>query len=235
MSPSTTILRIPEKLVLEVRVTGRYDFIEWFRNGDIQGVQGGSFNPTVQQLPHYNEIYVQQTTSATDLGVYEVTLSSFSGLTPPPRIEFAVVAPGMSLVSFTQPVLRYFLLLLVDANTTISDGFTNMVTVVEGGDVDISCTSTGVPVPTITWTLNNQTTPFSQTDVSTDFSIRIERDSSSNLVPVITSGNLVSTLHIVNAQYPSHDGVYECTGDSDTGGTSSHTITLTVQIPGKNM
>ncbi len=123
----------------------------------------------------------------------------------------------------------------MDANTAISDGFNSMVTVVEGGDVNISCTSTGVPVPTITWTLNNQTTPFSQTDVSTDFSITIERDSSNYLVPVITSGNLVSTLHIVNAQYPSHDGVYECTGNSDTGRTSFHTITLTVQVPGKDM
>ncbi len=165
MSPSTTILRVPEKLVLEVRATGRYDFFDWFRNGDIQGT--GDFNPTVQQLPHFNEIYVKQTTSATDLGVYEVDSLSFSGLSP--RVEFAVVAPGMSLVSFTQPVLRYFLLLLVDANTAISDGFTSMVTVVEGRDVDISCTSTGVPVPTITWTLNNQTTPFRQTDVSTDY------------------------------------------------------------------
>ncbi len=78
-----------------------------------------------------------------------------------------------------------------------------------------------------------QTSPFSQTDVSTDFSITFERD---NLVPVITRGNLVSTLHIVNAQHPSHDGVYECTGDttgdSDTGRTSSLTITLTVQVTG---
>ncbi len=101
MSPSTTILHVPEKLLLEVRATGRYDFIEWFRNGEIQGVSGGSFNPTVQQRPHFNEIYVKQTTSAADLGVYEIALLSFSGLTPPPRVEFAVVVPGMSLVSFT--------------------------------------------------------------------------------------------------------------------------------------
>ncbi len=120
----------------------------------------------------------------------------------------------------------------MDANTAISDGFTSMVTVVEGRDVGISCTSTGVPVPTITWTLNNQTTPFNQTDVSTDFSITIERDSSNYLVPVITSGNLVSALHIVNAQYPSHDGVYECIGNTDTGKTSS--LTITVQVTGEN-
>ncbi len=98
VSPSTTILRVPEKLVLEVRATGRYDFIDWFRNGNVQGT--GNFNPTVQQLPHFNEIYVQVTTSAADLGVYEASLLSFSGLTPPSRVEFAVVAPGMSLVSF---------------------------------------------------------------------------------------------------------------------------------------
>ncbi len=85
--------------MLEVRATGRYDFIDWYRNGGIQGT--GDFNPTIQQLPHFNEIYVKQTTSATDLGVYEVQFLSFSGLALPPRVEFAVVAPGMSLVSFT--------------------------------------------------------------------------------------------------------------------------------------
>ncbi len=116
--------------------------------------------------------------------------------------------------------------------TAISDGFTSMVTVVEGRDVDVSCTSTGVPVPTITWTLNNQTTSFSQTDVSTDFSITAVRDSSNNRIADVTSGNLVSTLHIVNAQYPSHDGVYECTGDSDTGRNSS--LAITVQVTGEN-
>ncbi len=99
VSPTTTILRVPEKLVLEVRATGQYDFIDWFRNGNIQGT--GDFNPTIQQLPHFNEIYVKQETNVTDLGVYNVELLSLSGLTRPPRINFAVVAPGMSLVSFT--------------------------------------------------------------------------------------------------------------------------------------
>ncbi len=231
MSLSTTILRVPEKLVLEVRATGRYDFIEWYRNEVKQ--ETGNFDPTVQQHSHFNEIFLKQTTIATDLGVYEVTLLRFMGSPLPSRVEFAVITPGMSLVSFTQPVLRYFLLLLVDANTAISDGFTSMVTVVEGKDVDISCTSTGVPVPTITWTLNNQTTPFNQTDVSTDFSVKIEKDNSNTLVPDITSGNIVSILHIVNAQYPSHDGVYECIGDSDTGKTTS--LTVTVQVIGENM
>ncbi len=93
MSPSTTILHVPEKLVLEVRATGRYDFIEWFKKGNIQGT--GDFNPAVRQLPHFNEIYVKQTTNTADLGLYEIALLSFSGLTPPPRVEFAVVAPGM--------------------------------------------------------------------------------------------------------------------------------------------
>ena len=120
----------------------------------------------------------------------------------------------------------------MDVSTAISDGFNSMVTVVEGGDVDISCTSTGVPVPTITWTLNNQTTPLNQTDIPTDFSITLGRDSSNNLIPIITSGNLMSTLHIVNAQYPSHDGVYECIGDDDTGNTSS--LIITVQVTGEN-
>ena len=49
--------------------------------------------------------------------------------------------------------------------TSVGSG-DGVVSVSEGGNVDISCTSTGVPVPTITWTFDNQETNFSKTNIS---------------------------------------------------------------------
>ncbi len=100
----------------------------------------------------------------------------------------------------------------------------NEVMVFEGEDVDISCNFTGIPVPTsITWTLNNQITPFKQTDISVvDFSIRLVRS-----VPLFITGELMSTLHIMNARYPFDVGVYECIGDMVTE-------SIIVQVIGKN-
>ena len=92
--------------------------------------------------------------------------------------------------------------------------------------MDISCTSTGVPVPTISWILNNQITPFNQTDISQDLELDIDGT-------LLTEGNVVSTLHIERAQYPAHDGVYECTGiNSHAGVPSTSTVMITVQVQG---
>ncbi len=92
-SPFLTFLRIPDKLVLELRTSGRYDAIIWARNGVIQGT--GNFLPSSQQLPHFGEIYVLPTTTTTDLGLYEMELLVPSGLTRPPRLRFAVIEEGI--------------------------------------------------------------------------------------------------------------------------------------------
>ena len=116
----------------------------------------------------------------------------------------------------------------VDASTTVNGG-ASVVTVSEGGSVDISCTSTGVPAPTITWRLNNQTVPFNQTDVTTPTDVTVNNF----MVDTITNGSVVSTLHIVNPQYPAHDGVYECIGDNSNGGSAPPGIAnITVQVQG---
>ena len=109
-----------------------------------------------------------------------------------------------------------------------------MVIVSEGDNVNISCSSAGVPIPTITWTLRDQPTSFNQLNVQTDIDIRLVRDNNDDLVPDITTGSLESTLQIVNARYPAHDGVFQCTGsNSHAGQNFSQSVTITVQVQGK--
>ena len=109
-----------------------------------------------------------------------------------------------------------------------------MVILSEGDNVNISCSSAGVPIPTITWTLRDQTTSFEQTDVQTDIIIFRTRDDDDNLVTDVTPGILESTLQIVNARYTAHDGVYKCTGSNSHGGQNfSQSVTITVQVQGK--
>ena len=119
--------------------------------------------------------------------------------------------------------------LAVDASTTVNGG-ASMVTISEGGSVNISCTSTGRPAPTITWRLKNQAVPFNQTDMTTP--VRSTVNVNFNF-DTITIGKVVSTLHIVNAQYPDHDGVYKCIGDNSNGGLAPPGIAnITVQVQG---
>ena len=109
-----------------------------------------------------------------------------------------------------------------------------MVILSEGDSVNISCSSAGVPIPTITWTLRDQPTSFEQINVQTDIVILHLRNDNDDLVPDVTPGSLESTLQIVNAQYPAHDGVHQCTGsNSHAGQNFSQSVTITVQVQGK--
>ena len=118
------------------------------------------------------------------------------------------------------------------ANTTVTSG-AGVVVLSEGDNVNISCSSAGVPIPTITWTVRDQPTAFEQIDVPIDIDITRVRDNNGDLVADVTLGSLESTLQIVNAQYPAHDGVYQCTGsNSHAGQNFSQSITITVQVQG---
>ena len=76
-------------------------------------------------------------------------------------------------------------------------------------------------MPTITWTINNQPTPFIENSIIT------------NAVNTMTPGNVVSILYIVDAQYPTHDGVYTCNGSNSIGGSvSTSSVGITVQVQG---
>ena len=116
----------------------------------------------------------------------------------------------------------------VSANTSrMSSG---MVRVIEGGGVNISCTSRGVPTPTISWTLNNMTAPFNHTDTSTEPSAF----SPSSGVVDITEGSVVSTLQLKNLQYPGHEGLYVCEGgNTHAGNTSTSSVSIKVLVLGK--
>ena len=87
--------------------------------------------------------------------------------------------------------------------------------------MNISCTSTGGPVPTITWTLNDQPTSFSQTDI-------IINDNNT-----MSPGKIVSTLHISNIKFPTHEGVYICNGSNIVSGfVSTSSVSIFLQVIG---
>ncbi len=119
----------------------------------------------------------------------------------------------------------------VDATTTYLS--TSTFVIFEGGSADISCRSVGAPVPSITWEVNNQTTDFEQTDTETPF-VATLTGTIGNRVVDVTPGSIESSLHIVNATYPDHDGVYTCIGtNSDDLIVASSSAFITVQVNGQ--
>ena len=66
MSPPVVFLTPPEKLVLEVRTSGGYDFIIWTRAGDRSFRQNA-----MTELLNFHEIFVRQPTTTSEYGTYE--------------------------------------------------------------------------------------------------------------------------------------------------------------------
>ena len=57
---------------------------------------------------------------------------------------------------------------------------------------------------------------------------------SPNRVVDLTPGRIVSTLHIVSARYPDHDGVYTCIGTNAEDLTvASSSAFITIPVHGK--
>ena len=91
ISPEIIFLRPPEKLVIEIKATGRYRNIRWQKNQVPLLVHP-------QQFPNYNEILVYSTTTQDDLGLYEVDLRAADILSQqnvPSDLDFLVVSPGI--------------------------------------------------------------------------------------------------------------------------------------------
>ena len=88
----------PNKLVIEVKASGRYREITWTKDGLPFGnanCQTGVFDVDApNELPNFSEIFVRGETTARDLGSYTVQLTAFDEKTQtkdPHRIEFQVV------------------------------------------------------------------------------------------------------------------------------------------------
>ena len=109
---------------------------------------------------------------------------------------------------------------------------TGDVTVLDGDSVNISCFSTGNPVPTITWYLGTSVAPFPQSDTVNNLEARVTGFGISE----ITNGNITSVLMIENAAYPAHDGEYTCVGlNSNRGEDNTSNATINVQVQGKHI
>jgi hypothetical protein len=112
------------------------------------------------------------------------------------------------------------------ANTVVISR-ADRITVREGGSMVIRCSSTGVPIPTISWTLNGQ-----RADLNTFYQLTEPRLSIDDLGIVSTRlGEANSTIQIGNIQYPADEGVYVCTGSTIHAGIeriNSASLTVTV-------
>ena len=70
VSPEVIILRPPEKLVIEVRVSGDYEVLLWNKNSAGQAIPG-LMEPL--ELPNFYESFVRDNTTDEDVGIYAVT------------------------------------------------------------------------------------------------------------------------------------------------------------------
>ena len=143
----------------------------------------------------------------------------------------------VTLIASSTKALYYILFHIESPNTAVVAS--DMVIVVEGESVTISCNSSGAPAPSITWTLNSQNPPFNQTDVVTEATATLVSSNSSDptspSAPNVTEGSVVSTLHIDGALYPDHDGVYQCSGsNSMAASTNTSSVNITVQVHGRS-
>ena len=114
-----------------------------------------------------------------------------------------------------------------------------MVTVLEGESVIISCISVGAPVPSLTWLFDGEVAPFTPMEIINSEDVMLVRsdpsDPDSSLVPDSSSlSNIVSSLRIVNAQYPANDGLYTCSGTNDGQGKNVSNATIAVQVIGRS-
>lgn len=123
---------------------------------------------------------------------------------------------------------------LDDANTMANND--SVVTVLEGGSINISCTSSGAPTPTITWLLDGQSQSFSLSEIESGARVTEIPRQNPEIEPLefdVTLGSITSNLRIVNATYPADDGNYTCIGTNDEEMVTVSSAAITVQVHGK--
>jgi hypothetical protein len=99
----------------------------------------------------------------------------------------------------------------------------------QGESLTLSCSSTGVPLPTISWSVNGQIVNFDRIDQSTEPSLFIHTPRYTSA----TLGIVNSTIRIEDIQYLADDGVYLCTGSIvHAGGEDTSSASLIVDVLG---
>ena len=99
----------PNKLVIEVKASGRYREITWSKDGLPFGNDSSAGMFIVDrpnELHNFAEIFVRGDTSESDLGTYTVQLTAFDDSTQtriPDSIEFHVILPREFQKMFTLP------------------------------------------------------------------------------------------------------------------------------------
>ena len=98
ISPEVILLRPPKKLIFEVRVSGEYLSIFWFKSVISQPIE-----PQTQEFSNFFETFARENTTTKDEGIYIVQpflkhgTSSTHQLIPSAGVDFAVILPGMSI------------------------------------------------------------------------------------------------------------------------------------------
>ena len=109
------------------------------------------------------------------------------------------------------------------------------MSVLEGGSLRLSCTSSGAPTPTIVWEMNGQPVQFNTTETITQPQVQFVGAPGGGLTPDVTLGNITSEVLIINAQNPSENGTYTCIGSNDDFETNSSALILVhVHVPSGN-
>ena len=105
------------------------------------------------------------------------------------------------------------------------------LSVIEGGALSISCTSTGAPTPAIVWELNGQPAPYTPTEAMTIAQAQLVGTAGGGLTPNVTLGRITSDILINNAQYPADNGIYVCFGSNDDF-NGNDSVEISVQVLG---
>ena len=117
-----------------------------------------------------------------------------------------------------------------EAPITMSQVNTTM-TALEGNstDLEISCTSSGNPIPTISWELDGFPAPFPWSNTVTHYPPTVPNFGEFSF----TTGSVTSELKITGVN-TSHEGEYTCTArNSHRGVESSSSSTITVHVLGE--
>ena len=98
VSPEVIFLRPPEKLVIEVRVSGDYEVLSWSKGAANMSIPRLGLH---EELANFNETFTRSSTKSAGKGIYFVMpLFKSGGLTsytlvPNGGVKFAVISPGI--------------------------------------------------------------------------------------------------------------------------------------------